>query len=86
MLCRLELAFPYLVCQKFREKRMFQQFLAENRFLSILCVFSVCSKFEVALILCRHSDVIRRRMVLILYQWKEVTHSYRPTLVANIRV
>ena len=67
LVCRLELLFPYLSCQKFRENCMYLRFLAENRFLPILCVYvQYVQNFEVALTLGRHSDFIRRRMVLIL--------------------
>ena len=70
---------------------MFLPFLAKKTpiFAYSLCIFSVIvneyfQTFDDALTLWHHSDVIRRRVVLFLYQWKEETHSY--TLVATIRV
>ena len=43
----------------------FYDFLAENRFLPILCVyFQYVENFEVTLTLYRHIDVIGRRMLL----------------------
>ena len=82
MVCRLELEFFYFFTQNSVKIACFYDFLTENRFLPICCVyFQYVQHFEIALILWRRSDVIHRWMILI---WKEETHSY--TLVANIRV
>ena len=39
VVCRLDLAFPYLFYRKFPLKSRFKDFFGENRFLPILCVY-----------------------------------------------
>ena len=83
----IRISIPLLIFPQIPWKPHVCTVLAKDRFLPILVyIVSDCEyfqNFEGTLTLWRHSDVIRKRIVLFWYQWKEETNSY--TLVANIR-
>ena len=80
LVCRLEVAFPCLFCQKLRENRMFLRFFSQKLiFAYSLCIFSIIM-FKI-LRSRLHYDVIVSNMQTdgIWYQWKKKkkeTHSY----------
>ena len=84
LVCKLELAFHYLSCRKYREYLHVPAiFQPKNTF----CLFFVYI-FKI-LRSCLHYDVIMTSYdadgwYLFWYQWKKETHSF--TVVANIRV
>ena len=63
----LELTFSYYFAENSVKIARSYAFLAENQFLPILNVyFQYVKNFKIALTLSRHSDIIRRCMILIL--------------------
>ena len=84
LICGLELAFPYLFCQKARENRtlLYTIFQPKIDFSYSLCILSGIvniTRFSRAHF---HYDVIVKTGGIFWCQWKEETHSY--TLVVNM--
>ena len=83
------ISISLLILPKKYDNFVFIRFLAEHRFVPILChvcvYFEYVQNLEGALILLHHSEVIQRPMVLILVSM-EGGDPCNNTFLANIRV